>query len=212
MHNMKTKLFAAFAALVVLAACHKDPDENTDNNTTEDYQPTSAGSTWQYTSSTNGTYTETATGGDTTIGGRKFFSFDNTAMGRRYVYKSDGSYTSYGRIPQIDTTLELEYLRDAPVGTTWNKTAVYLSVPITLVYTVVSRDGEKTVSGTTFKNVIALSFVVAAPNPITGQNITIATGEQYYAKGVGAITSTFHLSAGQTIINDSTYLVSYNIK
>ena len=72
---MKTNLFVALTAFVlVFAACNKD-DEDTNNNgggTTEDYQPTSEGSTWQYNSSSSGTYTETAVAGDTTISGQSF--------------------------------------------------------------------------------------------------------------------------------------------
>src|SRR5437763_8151167 len=152
---MKTKLFAALTAFVVVfAACQKENNDGTDNGgTTEDYQPTSAGSTWQYTSSTSGSYTETATGGDSTISGEKFSIFDNTASGRRYVNKNNGIYTSYGYVPQIDTSLTLLYLKDADAGTTWTNVGQYSGIPVTLTYTIASRDGNKTVNGTSFKNV-----------------------------------------------------------
>lgn len=212
---MKTKLLIALTAFVtVFAACQKDTEDTTDNGNTreEDYQPTSAGSTWQYNSTSQGTYTETATGKDTTISGQKFFAFDNSANGRRYVNNNNGIYTSYGYVPQIDTTLMLLYLKDADAGTTWTNTSVYMGVPISLNSKITSRDGEKTVNGTAYKNVIAVDFTITAPNPLSGQMLTVATGQQFYAKGVGAILSTLHLNAGGIRVNDSTYLVSHTIK
>jgi len=215
---MKTKLFVALTALIaVFSACQKDAEETTDTDTTktEDYQPTTAGSTWQYNSTSEGVYTETALGTDTTIDGQKFFAFDNSATGRRYVNKNNGIYTSYGKLPQIntiDTTITLLYLKDAPVGTTWNNIGVYSGIPITLSYTVESRDADKVINGNTYKNVIALDYNIAAPNPLSGTTLTIATGKQYYAKGVGAILTTLHLDAAGYQVDDSTYLVSATIK
>lgn len=214
---MKTKIFIALSACVMaFAACQKEnKDDNTDTGgNTTDYQPTSAGSTWQYNSSHDGVYTETATGTDTTIGGQKFFAFDNDLSGRRYINKNGGIYTSFGPVPQLDTALTLLYLKDAPAGTTWPNVGVYSGIPITLNYTIASRDGEMTVNGNNFKDVIALNFTVTTANPLTGETISLATGKQYYAKGVGAITSTLHLAVPNTTISidDSTYLDHYQIK
>jgi hypothetical protein len=214
--NMKTRVFLALAAFTLtFAACQKENDDTEDGGTTENFQPTSAGSTWQYNSTTSGTFSETATGTDTTIDGQKYAAFDNSEGGRRYVNNNNGIYTTYGglpQFPQLDTTISLLYLKDAPAGTNWDQVSVYNGIPITLTYTIASRDGEKDVNGTNFKDVIALDFTIGAPNPITGQNTTIATGKQFYAKGVGAIASTLHLNVGTVNINDSTYLVSYDIK
>jgi hypothetical protein len=214
---MKTKLFLALAAFVLtFAACQKENDDTESGGSTDDYQPTSVGSKWQYNSTLQGAYTETAVAGDTTIEGDQYLKFDesysNNESSRRYVNKSNSTYTSYSLIPVADTAVKLVYLKDADVGTSWTNTAVYNSIPITLTSTIVSRDGTKEVNGTNFTGVIALDYTISAPNPITGQSTTIATGQQFYAKGVGAITSTLHLSAGTQTINDSTYLVSYDIK
>lgn len=217
---MKTKLSIALAAFVmVFASCQKSPEDSTETpgTTTEDYQPTSAGSTWKYNSTNQGTYTETALSGDTTISGQKFSKIDNDATGRRYVNKNGAIYTSYGYLPQIDTTLidttlTLLYLKDAEAGTTWTNVSVYSGIPVTLTYIIASRDGEKNVNNTNYKNVIALDFAVTAVNPLSGQTLTVATGKQFYAKGVGAILSTLHLAAGTVQIDDSTYLESHTIK
>lgn len=212
---MKTNVFVALAALVlVFTACSKN-NEGTNNDgggTTQDYQPTSAGSTWQYSSNSTGTYTETAVAGDSSIGGQTFFKIDNSANGRRYVNKNNGIYTSYGYVPQIDTTLTLLYLKDAPAGTSWTNTGSYSGIPVTLTYTIASRDGEKEVNGKTFKDVIALDFNLSVSTPLG--NTTVGTGHQYYAKGVGAISSNLLIDVPSVGIHaeDSTYLVSYDIK
>jgi len=211
---MKTKFAFVLAAFIVaFASCQKDKNDDTDNGgTTTDYQPTSVGSTWQYNSTSQGVYTETAVSGDTTIEGDKYYIFDNTENGRRYVNKNNGNYTSYGYVAQLDTAVKLLYLKDAAAGTSWTNTALYSGIPVTLTYNIASRDASMTVNNKNFDNVIGLTFTVGAPNPITGQNITIATGKQFYAKGVGSIMSTLHLKVQTVDINDSTYLVAYDIK
>src|SRR5437764_6482700 len=151
---MKTKLIIVLSAgVLAFAACKKDNKNDTTNTgTTTDYQPTSAGSNWQYNSSSQGSYSETASGTDTTISGQKFFAIDNSASGRRYINNNNGVYTSYGRVPQLDTTLTLLYLKDAPAGTTWNNVSVYSGIPVTLTYTIASRDGTMQVNNQTFKD------------------------------------------------------------
>src|SRR3954468_10893793 len=136
---MKTKLFVALTAFVVVfAACKKDDNDTTDNGgPTEDYQPTSAGSTWQYNSTTSGSYTETAaeSGRDSTIDGEKYVAFDNSNGGTRYVNKNNGVYKSYSYFEQIQKDLKLTYLKDADAGTTWQDVVTYsyngIDIPIT---------------------------------------------------------------------------------
>ena len=212
---MKTKLLVALSTFVlVFSACQKDPDDTTDNpgTETEDYQPTSAGSTWQYNSTNAGSYTETALAGDTTISGQKYFIIESTDNDRRYINKNGGIYTQYGYVEEIDETLNLVYLKDAAVGTTWEQSVDYNGVPVVFNFTIVSRDGDKVVNGTTYNNVVAVDLEVVANSPLVGGEVTIATGRQFYAKGIGSISSSLNFSALGTEISDSTYLVSYDIK
>jgi hypothetical protein len=207
---MKTKLFLALAAFTLtFAACQKENDDTGDGGSTDSYQPTSAGSTWQYNSTSSGTFSETATGTDTTIDGQTYAAFDNTEGGRRYVNNNNGIYTSYGAVPQfpqLDTTISLLYLKDAPVNNSWTNASVYRNIPITLTHIITSRDGEMTVNNQTFQDVITVDITLAAAG------FTIGSGKQYYAKGVGAISSTMHLQYQTVDLSDSTYLVSYDIK
>src|SRR5215218_1427842 len=145
---MKTKLVAALTAFVVVfAACQKDPDETDNGGTTEDYQPTSAGSTWQYNSSSSGSYTETATTRDSTIDGETYVAFDNSAGGTRYVNKNNGVYKSFSYFKEINKNLKLTYLKDAAAGTAWEEVINYnfngIDIPITFKYTITSRDADK---------------------------------------------------------------------
>jgi hypothetical protein len=214
---MKTKIITALSVLaIVFAACQKDPEEDVDNggNNTEDYQPVSAGSTWQYTSLTSGTYTETALAGDTTIEGEKYYKFDNSENGRRYINKSNGVYKQRGYVQEIDKTVDLTYLKDAAVGTTWSEDEVVtqggFSIPIKVNYTILSRENEKVVNGNTYKDVIAVGVSITAS--VLGTNVAVATARQYYAKGVGAISSSLNFKFEDEEVNDSTYLVSHDIK
>jgi hypothetical protein len=210
---MKTKFFVALAAFVtVFSACQKDPDDNNNGGAdNKDYQPTTAGSTWQYRSTASGDYTETATGQDTTINGQKYFIFRSEENGSRYVNKANNVYTTFGYVQQVDQTINIIYLKDAAVGTTWTNSANYNGFPVDLTYTIVSRDGEKVVNGTTYRDVIELNFTVSTNNPLTGL-LTVATGKQFHAKGVGSITSTFNFELQNNTASDSTYLVSASIK
>ena len=217
---MKTKFFIAFASLAFLfTACQKDNDDTTtdpDPNNTEDYQPVSAGSTWQYASTTTGNYSETALGGDTTIGGEKYFILDNSENGRRYINKNNGVYKSSGYIQAIQQSVNMTYLKDAPAGTTWEDNLVYskglITVPVAVKYTIASRDGDKVVNNKTYNNVIAVDLALTANSVLIGGLKTIATGRQFYAKGVGNIGGSLHVDVLDIQIDDSTYLVSHDIK
>lgn len=216
---MKTKLFATFlGCVIVLAACKKETSGSTTTNSdTTDYQPTSTGSTWTYNSSSQGSYTETATGTDTTINGDKYsvFSNSNGAAANRYVNKSNGVYKVYSYVAPLQQTLTLTYLKDVSVGTNWEDnvtvTTNNIAIPVNFKYNIASRDGDKTVNGIDFKNVIEVTYDVSANIPLTG-TVQVGTGQDYYAKGVGLITRVINANVQGTAFSDSTYLVSYQIK
>lgn len=216
---MKTKLFITLALFVtVFAACKKDKNDTTPEPGTPetDYQPLTAGSTWQYNSSTSGAYTETATNNDSTIEGETYRAVDNSENGRRYINKNGGVYKAYGYVQEIDQYLKMTYLKDAAAGATWQESVNYtysgFTVPVTFQYIIVSRDSDKIVNNVTYKNVIAVDITISANSPLVGGNVTLATGRQFYAKGVGTISSSLNFDALNTTVNDSTYLVAYDIK
>ncbi len=214
---MKTKLIIALvtAATFLFAGCQKDEDDTGGTETPEaDYQPTTVGSTWQYNSTTSGMYTETAVSGDTTIDGETYARLDNSDDSWRYVNKNGNVYKTYAHINELDESFVLTYLKDDDAGTTWqdskNFTYNSFTIPVVFKYTIASRDGEKTVNDTTYKNVIAVAVEVTSNSLLF--NGTVATGQRFYAKGVGNILSTFDFDALGTAVRDSTYLVSADIK
>jgi hypothetical protein len=218
---MKIQLVIALAAFaLVFAGCKKDDDDtdNGGNTPEEDYQPVTAGSTWQYNSSTLGLYTETALGtdNDTTIEGEKYSTLNNSEGGRRYVNKNGVIYKSYSYFEAIGESLKLTYLKDATVGTTWDDVINYdyngFAVPVTFRYTIASRDGSKVVNSKTYENVIAVDIRISASSLLVGGDGTVATGQQFFAKGVGGILTTLDFNALGTTLTDSTYLVTADIK
>ncbi|HVF95918.1 MAG TPA: hypothetical protein VM871_01270 [Flavisolibacter sp.] len=209
---MKTKLLIALIAFTtVFTACKKDDDDTPDGGGTDtgDYQPVTAGSTWQYHSESSGTYTETALGTDTTIEGEKYYKFDNTANGRRYISKSNGVYKQYGYVQELQKSVNLKYLVDGAVGTNWTEEETIsqgpISVPVKAKFNIASRDGSKVVNGHTYNSVIAVDIAITAN--VLGTELPVATAHQFYAKGVGAISSSLNLDFQGETAMDSTYLV-----
>ncbi len=211
---MKTKILAGLSFLLVLGACQKDTPATDGGGTTPetDYQPVTPGSTWQYSSTSSGNYSETAVAGDTTIEGEKYYFLDNSNDGRRYINKSANVYKTYGYVKQIDQYVNITYLKDAAVGTTWKSTVTYNAIPVDFNFMLVSRDGTKTVNGKEYQNVIAVDYTITADNPLLGGRQTLATGHRFYAKGVGSISSSLNFDALGTVVTDSTYLISSDIK
>ena len=216
---MKMKFVFVLAAFVVIASCKKENSaDNSNNGDTTDYQPSSIGSTWQYSSTSQGDFSETVVNDDTTItttaGAQQFFAIDNSVAGRKFINKTNGIYTSYGYVAEIDTSVTLQYLQDRPAGTTWSQTTTYSNVPISLNYTIASRDADKTVNNIVYKNVIGLTYAVVATVPLAG-TVTIASGQSFYAKGVGLITQITNTNTslpGVPQISDTTILLSSSIK
>jgi hypothetical protein len=213
---MKTKLLITLTAFVlVFAACKKD-DDDTDNGggtTTEDYQPVKAGATWEYRSEMSGDYTEIATGRDTTFPGdnKTYKVFTNTANEFRFVSKNNGEYTQRGFVQELDQDVEIVYLKDAATGTSWTENETVsqsgFTIPVKVVYTIASRDGSKVVNNKTYENVIAVDVAISAN--VFGTELPVATARQFYAKGVGAISSSINLDFQGETMSDSTYLVNY---
>ena len=199
-----------------LFSCEKEKstdEETSGSGSGNDYQPTTAGSEWRMSSTTAGDYTITALAGDTVIGGKKFFKFDNSSSEERvYINKDNGVYTQYAPIPIGDESFEMIVLKDAPVGTTWKSRVDFQGFFNEFTYKVVSRDADKTVNGKTYNNVITVAYEVTMPNPLGGGTLKFATGRAYYSKGIGPIASSFKMDFMGNEREDSTYLASYIIK
>ena len=212
---MKRIFFFVFS-IFVFAACQKEVDDNPGGGgaNTSDYQPVSANSEWNYSSTSIGNYSVKALGSDTMINGRKYYKFDNvTAQGinRGYLGKANGVYWQYGESPVGGIILEQIYLKDSAIGTSWTNTITLNGFSNYHKYTVSARDIQRTVNGKTFNNVIELTYELSLDNPLGGI-INAGGGKQYYAKSVGAIEQYFAAGFLGINVSDTTKLISYTIR
>jgi hypothetical protein len=221
---MKRILFFVFAA-IVLASCQKEVDDlignsggnggSGNNNTSTDYQPVSANSEWNYSSTSAGNYTLKSLGTDTTINARRYYKFDNSSSQgaeRVYLAKSNGVYWQYGESVIGGVVLELIYLKDSAIGTNWTNTISIGGFNNYHKYTVSAKDIQRTVNGKTFNNVIELTYQMSLDDPLGGGILNVGGGKQYYAKGVGPIESYFKVGFLGVNVSDTTKLMSYTIR
>ena len=223
------KLFPILFALTVgFVACDKDDDDG-GGGTPANYQPTSAGSTWTYEtttkpSNTKTSYTLTATAGDSAINGKTYKIFTNTAGSNDYYYNNGTEYYQFGGIAGITGNTELLYLKsNLAAGAGWSETK-NVTIPgignasVIMNYTFVEKMANMTVEGATFNDVLHVKVelssisVSGVPLPVASQDLHF-----YYAPGVGRIKSQIKLSItppiGSPIVADNeTSLKSYSIK
>ena len=86
-----TVLIALVALLLGFNSSCKKKDSTPPSTTPQNFQPVSAGSTWTYATVSNGvsgSYTITATGNDSTINGKVYKIFTNSAGPNEYYYKT----------------------------------------------------------------------------------------------------------------------------
>ncbi len=217
---MKRILFLLILA-IVFAACQKEVDGDNgssggnNSNSSLDYQPVSANSEWDYTSTTSGNSHTVALGTDTTINGLRYYKFDKSAGGvteRGYISKANGVYRTYGDFDPANQVVDLIYLKDSPVGTNWTNTISVSGFSNYHKYTVSQRDIQHTVNGKMYNTVIELNYDFSVDDPINGGVLNVGGGKYYYAKGVGLIEAYFGFSFFGVSSTDTTRLVKYTIK
>ncbi|MBS1626675.1 MAG: hypothetical protein JSR09_02620 [Bacteroidetes bacterium] len=165
---------------------------------TSNYFPTTANSNWTYINSSSlDTVRVTATNTTYLIGSSSYVKFvdsDNDSAG----YRNDGSGNYYAyRFLDASATAAIEYifLKDnVPIGTTWETpeavtTFLGAASKIKYKYTIINTGTSLTVNGTTYNNVIKVRldyyyFVSGAY-----QATPAYSQYDYYAQGVGLISS-----------------------
>ena len=209
------KILLPIIAVVIFSACQKEIDGTSGGSVSAaDYQPVSANSEWNYTSTSIGNYTVKSIGADTMINGRRYYKFDNISSqgtARAYLAKVNGVYWQYGESPVGGVVLEQIYLKDSAIGTNWTNTISISGFNNFHKYTVTAKDIQRTVNGNTFNNVIELTYEMSLDNPLGGV-INAGGGKQYYAKGIGAIESFFTVGFLGFNISDTTRVTSYTIR
>lgn len=208
---MKKWLFILLL-ISVFSACQKEIDANI----LGDYQPVSAGSEWNYTSSAIGNYSVHSLGFDTTINSKKYYSFERKSGGlggittKFYRSKLKGVYRQFGASTPFTTTVESIYLKDTTVGVSWTDTLNVGGVNNYYQYTITARDAQRVVNGEKYFKVIEVSYQLFIASPLG--NINAGSGKNYFAKNVGSIESILSIVFGGNNLSDTSRLMSFKIQ
>ncbi len=206
---MRKIIFVLSASLFVFGKCNKTDE----NPTVADFVPLTVGSSWTYLSTTTTTTTTTAnftlavTNKDTTINSKTYKVLSNTAGANNYWCRSGDDYFRYGAFPGasfIGNVEELYLKGNLSTDGTWaNSFPInYNSIPLTVTgsYKIAAIGTTKTVGSQNFTNVtkVHADFTTALPPflPTT----TVASGDFYYAKGIGLVNMEVAVNANATLM------------
>ena len=164
---MRKLAFIPLFATMFVVGCSKSGSSPSAVQTNTDYQPTTTNSYWKLTdSASNVVSTMTCTGGTSVINGVTYYVFSSTTPGygtsQSYISKQNGFYDNIGFLNDNGATanIVLRYLSDQlAVGGTWSTNGGSISenginIPITIKGAIIEKGITKTVSGTSFSNVI----------------------------------------------------------
>jgi hypothetical protein len=226
---MKIKFLILSVLLLLGISCKKSPSANPVVQSNA-YLNTSAGSSWNYkqidSSGPNpviSQFTLTSTTGDTSINGRDYHVYSNSAGGNEYQNKTGNNYYQFDSLPTGFGTGAFErlYLIDsAYAGTSWSQTQTLsisgfpFPVPVTISYNIAGRNISMAVNNTVYSNVIQVSANLSS-SLIPADSLATSINS-YYAPKYGLILSStkinLHYSGIIENINLFTSLVSSNLK
>jgi hypothetical protein len=195
-------VITSFIIVLVIISCKKATIESINTNNSRDsltYQPKVPGSKWTYRRTIGGiqntTFTFLRLTADTTAYGSSFQIFssdDNTTSNlNQYIRQEGNKYysilTGSTNKPQL---LVLD--ADKNINESW---VGGINGSDTYTYTMKEKIPSFQLDGFTFKNVLVVTLNRTGPNP--------ATGDTYYAQGVGQVKSTGTVTvAGITVSAD----------
>jgi hypothetical protein len=227
----KVTFLLCLALYVTLSSsnCNKKSSPEPTNDT---YQPTTAGSEWNYTTTgtTGGTPVNTlfklsASSRDSVTGIRTYRVFTNSIGPNEYYNKTGNDYFRISSFAGLSQSVDLLYLKDnLAVGGTWQESKSFNvnisgfgNVPVTIVtnFTIVEKGGSLTVNSITFNDVIKVNATIAitalgSPVPVDPSSLI----QYYYAKNVGMINNKVLVKVPLASIdlNTETKLGAYTIK
>jgi hypothetical protein len=218
---MKKAIFATFGLFSLLLACKKSstPDPGVPA-TPSPYMSVTANSTWQYEQITNPSsatpvtvnYTLTSTTRDTSIAGKQYHVFTNSSNSASEYYNRTGSdYYQYRDLPAAlgNAKIDALYLKDnATLNSSWNQpvTVTVSGVPVALnvTYTIIGKDGTKTVNGIAYTEVITVKTDITPTTPGIPASALTTDIKSYYARKVGLIQSDNKVVVSFAGINQTT--------
>jgi len=216
---MKALLTPILFSTLLLAGCSKDNNSG-GSNTATSYLAVSAGSTWNYhvenkkNAASSFNYTLTSSNRDSTINSKSYHVYTSSVGGNEYYAHIGSDYFQQASLTGLDQGLELLYLKDAAVGTSWSETKSIslsgLALPTTFNYSIEDKLASYTVGTQTFNDVLKVKVTLVP----TGLVVASQKLEFYYAPNVGRVKSQIQLSVPLAAIDvdTETNLVSSNIK
>lgn len=217
---MRYLYFLMLVSTLLYFSCSKDKSYQGPSNPTgtdTSFQPVTAGSTWHYQDSLQGNFTLTSTGNDTTMAGIKYYIFRNqqdtsSQVTESYFGQDQVSYYVSGLLSELQDNVLL-YLKDTTLNASWQQNIAvvlpgYGNVTANIIYTLAKKDYTMTVNQAAYKNVSDVSFQIKIPVPGLG-SISYATGDWYFARGVGLIS--VQAKSNSSVIISAT-LLSYTVK
>lgn len=191
---MKKLIIPVFGLLLLAISCKKkssDPVVPTDK-----FMSFTSNSSWNYEQINNlssivSLYTLTSSTRDSTAGTRSYHVFTNSSGPNEYYANIGTDYFTFRNLGANfgGSSTELNYLKDAAVGTSWVQsvpvTIASIPVTVTLTNTIAEKDINKVVKLTNYLNVIHVTTTMTIPGATVVTDI-----QSYYAPRVGLITST----------------------
>jgi hypothetical protein len=188
------------------------------------YQPTTAGSEWNYSTtgtttsgSVNIAYKLTATSTDSAANGKTYRVFTNTAGVNEYYVKTGNDYFRISTFAGFPSPLEFLYLKDnLSAGGNWTEAknltipGIPFAVPVNLSYTIVGNKFDTSFNGNSFKDVIRVRVRPSS----TLATVDLDDITYLYAKNVGLIANKVRLkiTLASIDVNTETKLGAYTIK
>ncbi len=225
---MKLKLGAVLAITVIVISCKKNENTTTPPQA-DNYLNTSSGSSWNYHVTDNSgivpanDYTLTSTSLDTSINGKSYHVFTNSAGGSQYTTIIGHDYYQFDSLPTGISSAAIErlYLKDnLAAGDNWNQSITIpipgsiIPIPFTVSNTISAVGISRTVNGIIYNDVIQVSTQISSLLIPAASLVTSI--DSYYAKKYGLIenTSVVHLDFAGIIqdIDSQTILLSANLK
>jgi hypothetical protein len=218
---MRNFLFIIAAFSFVFSSCKKSSDANV----AENYLPTTVGSNWTYKVTTAGTAVTTVkytvSNRDTVANARTYAVLTGSNGSSLYNAKTGSDYFTFRAV--AGQGLELLYLKDdKDINGTWNTSQTLTgltglpggitSANINIAYIVKEKGTTRTVSGTSYTNVVKVEATLSAAVAIL--TLPLGTAEFYFSKNIGLIESKILINNATLGFNiDEKYeLQSYEIK
>jgi hypothetical protein len=220
----KTLFLVCLMLYVTLSSSNCKKKSDPEPTASDTYQPVTSGSEWNYTTTgstaggaVNTTFKLTATPSDSTVSGRRFRIFTNSAGANEYFLKTGNEYFRISSFAGLPSSVEFLYLKDnLAAGGNWTEIksitvpGVPIAIPVNLSYSIVGNKFDTSFNGNSFKDVIRVRVIpTSSLATVDLDDITYL-----YAKNVGMIANKIRLKISLASIdaNTETKLGSYTIK